>query len=135
MGETSSPESDAEPEPPPLSLTQPSELAPGDTPAAAVDNRSSAKRVEAKPTAVPEEPQLSVAWDPESQGQPGPDPEHLLFVPTHQGYLLLRRSGPAPALGEVLSLPEIPGARLVVTKVALSPLPRDRRVCAYLNDL
>src|SRR6266508_5360213 len=43
-GESSVPESDAEPEAPPLSLTQPSELAPGDTPAAVVDSRSSAER-------------------------------------------------------------------------------------------
>jgi len=134
-GESSVPESDAEPEAPPLSLTQPPELAPGDAPAVAVGSRASAKRLEAEPTAVPEEPQPSVVWHLESQGQPGADLGHLLFVPTYQGYLLLRRSGTAPALGEVLELPETPGVRLIVTKLALSPLPRDRRVCAYLNNL
>ena len=143
------------PEAPPLSPTQPPELSLGDTPPAAVDRSASAKRVEAEP-AVPEGPQRSVAWtagppsaatpqaswseqrregSPEAQGQPRPDLGHLLFVPTYQGYLLLQRSGTAPALGEVLELPDTPGVRLVVAKLALSPLPQDRRVCAYLNNL
>jgi hypothetical protein len=92
--------------------------------------------------AEPEAPPLSVALDSgasakklEADPAGAPDLGHLLFVSTYQGYLLLRRSGSAPALGEELALPETPGARLVVTKVASSPLPRDRRVCAYLNNL
>src|SRR5438874_5618926 len=106
-GGSSVPESEATPPPaPPLSPTQASELAPEDTAAS--------------------------ASGPEAQAQPGPDLEHLLFVPTYQGYLLLERSGSAPALGEVLELPEAPDARLVVAKLAPSPLPRDRRVCVYL---
>jgi hypothetical protein len=56
-------------------------------------------------------------------------------VPTYQGYLLLQRSGSAPALGEILELPDTPGFRLVVAKLALSPLPQDKRVCAYLDNL
>ena len=71
----------------------------------------------------------------EAQKQPHPDLGHLLFVPTYQGYLLLERGGSAPALGEVLELPDTPSARLIVVKLALSPLPQDRRVCAYLNNL
>src|SRR6266566_4836240 len=143
------------PEAPPLSPTEPPELSLGDTQAAAVDKSASAKRVEAEP-AVSEGPERSVAWtagppsaaaaqaswseqrregSPEAQGQPRPDLGHLLFVPTYQGYLLLQRSGTAPALGEVLELPDSPGVRLVVAKLALSPLPQDRRVCAYLNNL
>jgi hypothetical protein len=156
MGRSSVPESGATPpEAPPLSPTQPPELAVGDTPAAAVDSTASAKRVEAEP-AVSEGPERSVAWtagpppapapqaswseqrregSPEAEGQPRPDLGHLLFVPTYQGYLLLQRSGIAPALGEVLELPDTPGVRLVVAKLALSPLPQDKRVCAYLNNL
>lgn len=157
MGRGSVPESGAtQPEAPPLSLTQPPELALGDTPTVAVDSRASAKRLEAEPAAVPEEPQRSVAWTAalppvaagqastseqqhvrglEAQGQPGPDLGHLLFVPTYQGYLLLQRSGTAPAVGDVLELPETPRARLIVAKLASSPLPQDRRVCAYLHNL
>jgi hypothetical protein len=155
IGESSVLESDAELEAPPLSPTQPPELAPGDTPAVAVDSRDSAKRLEAEPAAAPEEPQRSVARSAalppvaagqsgssdqqrarslEAQGQPGPDLGHLLFVPTYQGYLLLQRSGTAPGLGDVLELPEIRGAGLIVAKLALSPLPQDRRVCAYLSN-
>jgi len=157
MGRSSVPDSGATPpKAPPLSPTQPPERAVGDTPAVAVDSTASAKRVEAEPT-VFEEPERSVAWpaaapppaaaaqaswskqrregSPEAQGQPRPDLGHLLFVPTYQGYLLLQRSGSAPALGEVLELPDTPGVRLVVAKLALSPLPRDKRVCAYLDNL
>jgi hypothetical protein len=155
IGESSVLESDAELEAPPLSPTQPPELAPGDTPAVAVDSRDSAKRLEAEPAAAPEEPQRSVARSAalppvaagqsgssdqqrarslEAQGQPGPDLGHLLFVPTYQGYLLLQRSGTAPGLGDVLELPETRGARLIVAKLALSPLPQDSRVCAYLSN-
>ena len=106
MPSRSVPESEATPPPaPPLSPTQASELAPEDTAAS--------------------------AGGPEAQAQA--DLEHLLFVPTYQGYLLLERSGTAPALGEVLELPEAPGARLVVAKLAPSLLPRDRRVCVYLT--
>ena len=158
MGRTSVPESAAaQPEVPPLSLTQPPELALGDTPAVAVDSSASAERLEAEPAAVPEGPQRSVEWTAppppaaapqassseqqrrerglEAQRQPHPDLGHLLFVPAYQGYLLLQRSGTAPALGEVLELPDTPGVRLIVAKLALSPLPQDRRVCAYLTNL
>jgi hypothetical protein len=59
--------------------------------------------------------------------------DHLLFVPTSQGYLLLERRGAVPALGEVVELPEARDARLTVTKLASSPLPRDARICVYLS--
>jgi hypothetical protein len=157
MGRSTPESGAAQPEVPPLSLTQPPELALGDTPAVAVDSGASAERLEAEPAAVPEEPQRSVAWTAgppptvapqassseqqrrerglDAQRQPHPDLGHLLFVPTYHGYLLLQRNGTAPALGEVLELPDTPGARLIVAKLALSPLPQDRRVCAYLNNL
>ena len=158
MGQASVPESDAvQPEVPPLSLTQPPELVQEDTPAVAVDSGAEAERLEVEPGAAPEESRRSVPWTAgappaaapqassseeqrrerglEAQRQPHPDLGHLLFVPTYQGYLLLQRSGSAPALGEVLELPDTPGARLIVAKLALSPLPQDRRVCAYLNNL
>ena len=120
MGRSSVPESGATaPEAPPLSPTQrPEGTAP--PPAAAAQASRSKQRREGSP---------------EAQGQPHPDLGHLLFVPTYQGYLLLHRSGSAPALGEVLELPDTAGVRLVVAKLALSPLPQDKRVCAYLNNL
>jgi hypothetical protein len=156
MDRSNAPDSEAKPpEMPPLSPTQPPARAVGDTPAAAVDSTASAKGVEAE-ASVSEGPERSDAWtaapppaeaaqaswskqrpevSAEAQGQPGPDLGHLLFVPTYQGYLLLQRSGRAPTLGEVLELPDTPGVRLVVAKLALSPLPQDKRVCAYLDNL
>jgi len=73
--------------------------------------------------------------DVQDQEQLAQDREHLLFVPTHQGYLLVERSGAAPSLGEVIEVPETPGARLMVAKLASSPLPHDKRICVYLNNL
>jgi hypothetical protein len=104
IGGDDAPESEATPpRAPPLSPTQPSEPAPRGSPETAVDS-----------TAVQ-------------------DLQHLLFVPTYQGYLLVERSGTAPGLGETVEVPEAPGARLIVAKLASSPLPHDRRICVYLN--
>jgi hypothetical protein len=64
-----------------------------------------------------------------------PESEHLLFVPTPHGYLLLEQSGAPPDVGDLLELPEGPVDRAVVTKVTSSPLPQDRRACAYLQPL
>lgn len=52
---------------------------------------------------------------------------HLIFVGTPRGYELRELGGPAPAAGE-----RVEG--LVVLKVAASPLPGDRRRCAYLSS-
>ena len=54
---------------------------------------------------------------------------HLLFVWTPGGYELVEREGDAPAIGSEV---EQDGKTLRVTKVAPSPLPGDRRACAYL---
>jgi hypothetical protein len=58
---------------------------------------------------------------------------HLLFVSTSHGYQLLERRGPAPAALEYVTVPEHDGLFRVV-KLATSPLPDDRRVCAYLEQ-
>jgi hypothetical protein len=57
---------------------------------------------------------------------------HLLFVSTSRGYQLLERRGPAPAALENVSLPKHDGL-FQVAKLATSPLPNDRRLCAYLE--
>jgi hypothetical protein len=56
--------------------------------------------------------------------------EHLLFVWKPSGYELVEEVGDAPAVGAEV---ERDGEHLRVTKVAPSPLPGDRRVCAYLG--
>lgn len=56
---------------------------------------------------------------------------HLLFVPAGRRYLLMNMEGPAPAVGNEVSLDG--GQRFVVSKLAPSPLPADERRCAYLE--
>jgi hypothetical protein len=54
---------------------------------------------------------------------------YLLFVWKPSGYELREAEGEAPAVGTDV---EQDGETLRVTKVAPSPLPGDRRLCAYL---
>jgi hypothetical protein len=55
---------------------------------------------------------------------------HLLFVWKPSGYELHEREGDPPGVGEEV---DEDGATMTVTKVAPSPLPGDRRRCAYLQ--
>jgi hypothetical protein len=61
------------------------------------------------------------------------DETHLLFVSTSRGYALVERDGPPPAPFCDMTVPGHDGLFRVV-KVATSPLPNDRRVCAYLQQ-
>ena len=54
---------------------------------------------------------------------------HLLFVWKTSGYELHEEPGDAPEVGTEV---EQDGRHLRVTRIASSPLPGDRRVCAYL---
>jgi hypothetical protein len=54
---------------------------------------------------------------------------HLLFVWKTSGYELREAEGDPPSVGSEV---EQDGATLQVTKIAPSPLPGDRRPCAYL---
>jgi hypothetical protein len=90
-----------------------------------------------------------LAREPEQAPEPAPAPRapiamlapisevlpraHLLFVPTGRRYLLMNMEGPAPAVGNEVSLDG--GQRFLVTKLAASPLPADERRCAYLEAL
>jgi hypothetical protein len=55
---------------------------------------------------------------------------HLLFVWKTSGYELHEADGDAPAVGSEI---EADGQTLLVTKVGPSPLPRDKRLCAYVG--
>lgn len=57
---------------------------------------------------------------------------HLLFISTPGGYSVLEREGPPPPLGERIEIPEQTSS-FVVIKLGASPLPNDRRSCAYLE--
>ncbi len=56
----------------------------------------------------------------------------LAFAPTPEGYRLVGLDGAAPVVGDSV---EVPGseAPLVVARLGASPLPFDRRPCAYLE--
>ena len=65
---------------------------------------------------------------------PEPEPEaHLLFLTAHEGYELIERDGAAPAAGTEVALAD--GRRAEVVKVGPSPLPGDRRRCAFAQLL
>jgi hypothetical protein len=55
---------------------------------------------------------------------------HLLFVWKTSGYELREADGDVPAVGAEV---EQDGQTLRVTKVAPSPLPGDKRLCAYVG--
>jgi hypothetical protein len=59
---------------------------------------------------------------------------YLLFVSTSRGYRLVERHGAAPATSDHIEIPEHEGV-FRVAKLAISPLPHDRRVCAYLERI
>jgi hypothetical protein len=78
---------------------------------------------------------------PKPTPTPGPTPDasfepvpfvdgHLLFRPSPDGYRLLEREGAPPAPGDLV---EIDGDGLSVLRLGPSPLPGDRRRCAYLE--
>jgi hypothetical protein len=54
--------------------------------------------------------------------------EHLLFVWSPAGWTLKLREGDVPAVGATV---EADDKLLRVTKIGPSPLPGDRRPCAY----
>jgi hypothetical protein len=56
--------------------------------------------------------------------------QYLLFVWKPSGYELVEENGEPPAVGAHV---DVDGEQLQVTKLAPSPLPGDRRVCAYLS--
>jgi hypothetical protein len=61
---------------------------------------------------------------------PEPGPGHVLFAWTPSGYALLTRAGEPPPIGTEVG---VSGGSLVVSKIGPSPLPGDRRRCAFLD--
>jgi hypothetical protein len=55
---------------------------------------------------------------------------YLLYVWTSSGYELEERAGELPEVGSQLTVGD---TRLLVGKIAPSPLPNDPRPCAYLQ--
>jgi hypothetical protein len=57
---------------------------------------------------------------------------YLVFMSKPTGYELRERQGDPPSVGQEI---EDDGARLRVSKIGPSPLPGDRRLCAYLQPI
>ncbi len=58
------------------------------------------------------------------------DGTYLLFVWKPSGYELREEQGEPPAVGSEV---EADNGKLLVTKIAPSPLPNDSRQCVYLQ--
>jgi hypothetical protein len=56
---------------------------------------------------------------------------YLLFVSKPSGYELSERDGDPPGVGAEI---EQDGKTMCVAKIAPSPLPGDKRPCAYLSS-
>ena len=66
-----------------------------------------------------------------NQHNPEPADGWVAFVHSPDGYRLLQRDGPPPALGAAVELDD--GAFLVLS-LGPSPLPGDRRRCAFVES-
>ena len=62
-----------------------------------------------------------------------PPAAHLLFIVGANGYEILEREGTPPEPGERVELED--GGVQLVARIARSPLPGDRRPCAYLEPV
>jgi hypothetical protein len=71
---------------------------------------------------------------PTARGAGSPAEQHLLFIPTSDGYFLAERDGPPPPRDGEIEAGELSGS-FTVAKLAPSPLPDDARPCAYLQPL
>jgi len=60
------------------------------------------------------------------------DGRYLLFIWKTSGYELAEREGDPPAQGAEV---EESDSRYLVSKVGPSPLPGDKRACAYLSAI
>jgi hypothetical protein len=59
--------------------------------------------------------------------------EHLLFISKPTGYELMPRQGEPPAVGSTVELDGV--GSYLVSRVSPSPLPQDKRPCAYLQQV
>jgi hypothetical protein len=99
-----------------------------ETHTAGVAAEASVVRLEARGVVTPIRPRRAVFG---GEGAPSDEAHgHVCLVPTLGGYELLERAGGAPMPGTVVDLGE--GLWGEVVKLARSPLPNDKRTCAYL---
>jgi hypothetical protein len=70
---------------------------------------------------------------PAAETAPAEPDAHVLFLAAADGYELLEREGAVPAAGAEVSLED--GRRAAVLTIGRSPLPGDRRRCAFAQLL
>ena len=69
----------------------------------------------------------------ERSGSVPDDPtDHVVLLPSPAGYALGVLPGPPPAIGARV---DVDGMRLAVSRIGRSPLPGDRRRCAFFEAL
>jgi hypothetical protein len=88
---------------------------------------------DANPRTPAVEATMPPASNPAPALNPAPEPEtegFVLFAGGPSGYRLLERDGSPPSPGSEL---ELEGTRYVVLRLGPSPLPRDRRRCAFIG--
>jgi hypothetical protein len=100
----------------------------GTVQSSADEARPSAKTTAAEQSVTAAAPQASAEPAESDQASAG---GYLLFVSTSRGYTLVEREGHPPSLGQLVEVHGQAGSFLVA-KLAPSPLPNDRRICAYL---
>jgi hypothetical protein len=59
--------------------------------------------------------------------------QHLLFVSKPTGYELMARDGEPPDVGSTVELDGV--GQFFVSRISPSPLPSDKRPCAYLQQV
>ena len=69
----------------------------------------------------------------ETDGDGDTPASHVLFISQASGYKLVPREGEVPELGSEVVLSDGTEKVYRVSKVGHSPLPGDRRRCAYLE--
>jgi chromosome segregation ATPase len=74
--------------------------------------------------------QTELAERPEPPPVEEPAATHVVFLPSAKGYALAELPGPTPDRGAYEDVDEV---RFVVSRIGPSPLPADRRRCAYLE--
>jgi hypothetical protein len=86
---------------------------------------------EPAPPVTPAPVPVPVNPAPSAVSNPAPSVDgHVLLVPSPDGYRLLEREGAPPARGDLL---DVDDDRFSVLRLGPSPLPADRRRCAYLQ--
>lgn len=97
----------------------------------ALDSAALSAAEEALAAACTRVTELDQAAIPEAQEHSYSEDTHFLFAPGADGYELVERSGPAPAAGELVELPN--GRTCRVLRVGPPPFPGSAEACAYLE--